>query len=178
MSQVTSISVARPAWAQAVVEAEHSSEARNMLDNYLLHGYRAEISAPLLRRAVEFQRLLAPAGRDIAARYEVGRAINEVWGDDSYGGNALVKLAKLLGRSSSLIYRLANLARAWPDADQFAEMVANANAIGTRLTQADLIDRARELGAQGNARLRASATRQVQLMLPSFIGPTAMTTPN
>jgi hypothetical protein len=102
-----------------------------------------------MKQQGEIRGLLDKAdSRDIVARYKVGRAICELWKDSAYGSNSLEKLAKLLGRSSSLIHNLARIARTWPDVDQVAELIAKANENGTRLTLSHLTELVREQNAK------------------------------
>jgi hypothetical protein len=124
-----------------------------MLEAYLNNGYRGHITAGLLHKAVEIRELLASAdSRNIMGRYEVGRAIHELREDPdpAYGNNPevrLVKLAKLLGHSESLIRNLAEIARTWPDAEEFARLAARTNWEGKTLTLSHFIELTREPNA-------------------------------
>ena len=127
----------RLGWVPALLEVELSDDEKALLAEYLGKGYCGKITPALLRKAVEIRELIDNAdNRNIMARYKVGRAIGEVRDDCADGGNPVEKLAKLIGRSSSLLYNLMNIARTWPDADQFAELIAKASENGTRLTTA------------------------------------------
>ncbi len=145
----------RLGWVPALAEVELSDDAKALLGEYLGKGYCGEITGALLREAVKIRDLLDKVdSRNLMARYEVGQAIREVWEEKrAYGSNPVVKLAKLIGRSSSLLHDLMNIARTWPDAEEFAAIVARTSPDGARLTWNHFVELSREADTDRRQRL-------------------------
>ena len=62
-------------------------------------------------------------------------------------------LQKGIGRSSSLLYDLMNIARTWPDANRFAALVARTSLDAARLTWNHFVELLREADTDRRQRL-------------------------
>jgi len=75
------------------------------------------MNTALRERYEELQKLLAEAtGKDVRARYRIGRLIADVKvSEQRYGARAVKNLAMALGRDEATLYRFALVAEAWND---------------------------------------------------------------
>ncbi|WP_394832168.1 hypothetical protein LVJ94_37195 [Pendulispora rubella] len=95
----------------------------------------------LRERYEELQTLLAEAtGKDVRARYRIGRLIADVKGSEQrYGARAVKNLAAALGRDEATLYRFALVAEAWT-ASELETLLARKTPHGEPLSFSHLVE--------------------------------------
>ncbi|WP_394842729.1 hypothetical protein LZC95_37365 [Pendulispora brunnea] len=91
-----------------------------MTPSHLAVRYAVDkMNIALRERYEELQTLLAEAtGKDVRARYRIGRLIADVKGSEQrYGARAVKNLAAALGRDEATLYRFALVAEAWTESE-------------------------------------------------------------
>ena len=103
-------------------------------------GAKAKKSFPeaLVQQYETIRKLIAKADRqDVQNRYQIAvhcLAVREGDGSETYGTNAVQKLANKLGWSKTDVYDYASVALAWPDKTKFDELAARPDKFDKPLT--------------------------------------------
>jgi len=113
-----------------------------MTPSHLAVRYAVDkMNIALRERYEELQTLLAEAtGKDVRARYRIGRLIADVKGSEQrYGARAVKNLAAALGRDEATLYRFALVAEAWT-ASELDVLLARKTPHGEPLSFSHLVE--------------------------------------